>query len=106
MVTINEVRTIALSLPETEEKLHQGKVSFRVRNKIFAVIQPDGVTVTIKTTMEERTAYTSMAPDTFKLPESFAHLAYMNIRLDRVEPDEFRDLLMQAWKYTAPKTIQ
>ncbi|KRF20055.1 hypothetical protein ASG93_31665 [Paenibacillus sp. Soil787] len=43
MVTADEIRSIALSLPETEEHDHWEKPSFRVRSKIYAVIQPDGV---------------------------------------------------------------
>lgn len=37
MVTADEVRSLALSLPGAEEHEHWGKPSFRVRNKIFAV---------------------------------------------------------------------
>jgi predicted DNA-binding protein (MmcQ/YjbR family) len=35
-------RTLALSLPEVEEKSHFGKPDFRVKNKIFAGFNAEG----------------------------------------------------------------
>ncbi|MCC3372457.1 MmcQ/YjbR family DNA-binding protein [Cohnella sp. REN36] len=49
-------RRWSLSLPETEEAEHWGKASFRVRNKIYAVIQPDQRSVVIKTSREDKEA--------------------------------------------------
>ncbi|MFD0958359.1 MmcQ/YjbR family DNA-binding protein [Paenibacillus chungangensis] len=105
MVTIDEVRSLALSFPETEEFEHWGKPSFRVRNKIFAVIQPDEVSLVIKTTIDDRLAYTAMAPEVFRMPDSFNNLTFMIVRIDRVKPDEFRDLLMLAWRLVSPKKV-
>ena len=39
---ISEVRHFALSLPESSEKPHFDKTSFRIGQKIFATIPPDG----------------------------------------------------------------
>lgn len=105
MVTTDEVRQWALSLPEAELFEHWGKPSFRVRNKIFAVIQPDHVSVVMKTSKDDRIAYTTMAPDVFQMPSSFTHLAFMLVRLDRIDPDEFRPLLIAAWKHATPKKM-
>ncbi len=41
MVTDAAFRKLALSLPEAVEKGHMGHPDFRVRNKIFATLQPD-----------------------------------------------------------------
>ncbi|USG64402.1 MmcQ/YjbR family DNA-binding protein [Brevibacillus ruminantium] len=92
-------------MPETEEHEHWGKLSFRVRNKIFAVIQPDGVSVAIKTTHDNRDAYTSIAPEVFRVPDSFAKLSFMMVRIDRINQKEFGDLLIQAWKLVSPKKL-
>jgi hypothetical protein len=35
MISVEEVRTFALSLPGSEEIEHWGKPSFRIRNKIL-----------------------------------------------------------------------
>jgi len=96
---------MALALPETEEAEHWEKPSFRVRNKIFAVIQPDGVSLVVKTTKDDRYAYTTMAPDIYRLPDSFTNLAFMVVCMERIDPVECRDLLLQAWSLVSPKKV-
>jgi hypothetical protein len=105
MLTITEVREIALSLPRTEEVQHSGKPSFRINNKIFTVIQDDLITITVKTTKEEREFYTRMAPGTYRIPETFANLNYMHINLETAKADEVRDLIKIAWRNVAPKKL-
>jgi hypothetical protein len=105
MVTTDEVRSLALSLPETEEHDHWGKPSFRVQNKIYAVFQPDGVSIVVKTTKEERFTYLTMTPEIYRMPENFSNLAYMMVRMDRVEPKEFHDILTLAWSLVSPKKV-
>lgn len=103
MVTSDEASRIAMSLPGAERREHWGKPSFRVRDKIFAVIRPDGVSLILKTTKDDRLAYTSMEPDIFGMPDGFANLAYMTVRLDRVDPSECRELIVRAWRLVSPK---
>jgi hypothetical protein len=38
MVTVNEARRLALSLPEAAEQDHHGRPSFRIRGRIFATL--------------------------------------------------------------------
>ncbi len=45
-----EVRRLALALPEATEGSHFDRADFRVRNKIFASLPPDGRTVSLKAT--------------------------------------------------------
>lgn len=105
MVTAEQVRSWALSMPEAEEHEHWAKPSFRVRNKIFAVLQEDGVSLVLKTTMDDRTAFTTMAPDIFSMPGSFQNLAYVVVRMDRIAPSECRAMIIQAWRLVSPKRL-
>lgn len=105
MITVDRIREVALSFPEAKEVEHWGKPSFRVNNKIFAVIQEDGVTLTIKTAGEDRTIYTTMAPEIYSVPESFSKLNYMMVNLNLVDPQELNELLTKAWESVAPKKI-
>lgn len=105
MITSKEVRNYALSLPESKEKEHWGKASFRINDKIFAVMQEDGITLTVKTSEEERIAYTSMDPETFKIPDSFSNLNYMHVNMTRVERKELQRILLKAWSTVAPKRL-
>lgn len=100
-----DIRKYALSLPLSTEVEHWGKASFRVNKKIYAVLQNDGVTLTVKTTKEERMMYTSMDPDTFSIPESFSNLNYMHVNLKCVDFNELKGLLFKAWTTVAPKKL-
>ena len=94
-----------MTLPETKEVDHFGKLSFRVNNKIFTVIQPDGYTLTVKTNGEDRAIYTTMDPETYSVPASFSNLNYMHINLNTVSPEELHGLVIKAWSSVAPKKL-
>jgi len=101
----SDVRQIALSLPEAEEATHWGKASFRVRKKIFTIIQSDLRTITVKTTSEEREIYTRANPETYSITESFANMNYMHINLDTAPDEEVITLIQSAWCNVAPKKL-
>jgi hypothetical protein len=42
LVKLNDVRRIAMSLPEVTEEPHFAYTSFRVKGEIFATAPPDG----------------------------------------------------------------
>lgn len=105
MIHIEEVRKIALSMPETEEVEHWGKSSFRINNKIFTIIQEDLKTITVKTTKEEREILTNTNPETYRVPESFSNLNFMHINLETAAKEEVIDLIRNAWGRVAPKKI-
>ncbi len=105
MMSVEEVRTLALSFPEAEELEHWGKPSFRIRNKIFAVIQEDGVSLVVKTTVEDREIYTKMEPEVYSIPKSFSNLNYMIVKMNLVNAEELRGLITKAWSSIAPKKL-
>lgn len=71
MMTVEEVRAFAMSLPQAEETLHWGKASFRIKNKIFAVIQEDGVSLVVKTTGEDKMIYPTLDAEFSAFPHLF-----------------------------------
>lgn len=105
LININELQKYLLALPDSEEGDHWGKRSYRIKNKIFAIIQNDGVTLTIKTMGEDRSIYTSMDPKTFSIPEAYSNLSYMHVNLHTVNIDELKGLIYKAWKSVAPKKL-
>lgn len=105
MLTIDEVRKVALSLPGVEEMQHFEKPSFRVNQKIFVVIQTDMKTITVKTSREERTLYIETDPTAYSVPESFSKLNYMHINLETANDDEVVKLIHSSWGRVAPKKL-
>lgn len=105
MITVPEIRKFIFSLPESIEIEHWGKPSFRINNKIFAVLQEDGVTLTIKSSHEDRNIYTQMDPKIYTVPESFSNLNYMHMNIELVEKSEAKMLIYKAWSSVAPKKL-
>ncbi len=100
MTTVDQAREIALAMPEAEEKGHQGHPDFRVRNRIFMTLWPDENRVVLKVPVADQTALVAADPDTFGLP-GWAHQGWTGVRLDRVDPDRFRELVAAAWRHVA-----
>jgi hypothetical protein len=68
MITADELRRAAWSLPEAEERETWGHPTFRVRDKLFASLSDDGRSAGIKTTKEEQTALVATAPGDVRGP--------------------------------------
>ena len=100
-----DFRALVLSLPEATEKEAWGHPTFRVRNKMFASAASDLSTATVKSTLDEQRALTQMDPQTFKVPAYVGKHGWIGIALDRVDPDELRELTVEAWRMTAPKRL-
>jgi len=92
-------------MPGAEEVEHWGKPSFRMNSKIFAVIQDDQKTLTVKTTKEERALLTQMAPKIYRIPDSFSNLNYMHINLESASEAEVTTYIQNAWGHVAPKKV-
>jgi hypothetical protein len=97
------MREIALSMPDAIEKETWGHPTFRVRNKMFASMASDGSTGTVKSTMDEQQALTQSEADTFFVPAYVGQHGWIGITLERVDQDELRELVTEAWRMTATK---
>jgi hypothetical protein len=101
-----DVRRISLGLPEAHEKLTWGvHPTFRVRDKIFAIVSEDGRSVRLKATRDAQEALVRSEPETFFFPSHVGRHGWVGVELERVDPDELRELLEEAWRLTAPKRV-
>ena len=106
MPTADDLREIALSVPDTEERLTWGShPTFRVRDKIFAILSEDGLAASIKATLAEQAALIATDPETFGVASHVGRYGWITVRLERVDPDHLRELLVEAWRQTAPKRL-
>jgi hypothetical protein len=101
----NDVRDLALSFPETEERETWGHPTFRVREKMFMGMAGDETTVTVKAAKEAQAALTGSEPDTFFVPSYVGQHGWVGVRLERVDPEELAELIEDAWRATAPKRV-
>ena len=105
MHTADELRRVVLSLPEAEERETWGHPTFRVRDKMFATLSDDGRQATVKATREEQAALVAAAPETFGIPAYVGRHGWVGVQLATVDPVELAELLVEAWRHTAPKRL-
>jgi hypothetical protein len=106
MPSLEDIRAIARSLPETEEVLTWGTdVTFRVRGKIFAIGADDSDSLSVKATPATQAELIDMDPGTFSVAAYVGRFGWVRVRLDRMPVAELRPLLVGAWRLTAPKRL-
>jgi hypothetical protein len=68
MVTVEDVRTVALRLPRTTEHLIRGRVKFRVQRLVYVAFSRDQTLMGFGFPKEERLALVGSEPEKFLLP--------------------------------------
>jgi hypothetical protein len=102
-VTEDDVRRLALALPEAEEHDHHGFPSFRVRNKIFVTLRVPG-RANLKLPIDELTALVAERPDVFG-EIVWGRDRRAGVELAAIAADELAELIETAWAEVAPKTL-
>lgn len=103
MMTGKQLREVALGLPDVEERETWGHPTFRVQGGIFVGLSEDGATATVKASREEQAALLATEPATFSPAARVGRYGWVAVRLDRVDPEEMRELVIEAWRRTAPE---
>jgi hypothetical protein len=105
-VTGEDLRALALGLPEVEEKVTWDvDITFRVRDKIFAIMGPDGAQASVKATLEAQQALVSSEPETYSVSAYTGRFGWTTVDLARVDSEDLRELVEEAWRRTAPKKL-
>ena len=106
MVTWDEVRSLALALPEVDEATSWGRPCFKVRGKTFAGLSRHEGAMWTRCDSEERPLIVASNPDLYRLTPHFERSpAYLLIWLDSAEPGDVRERLVDAWLLKAPKRL-
>jgi hypothetical protein len=107
MVTEDDVRRIALSLPETTEKPSYGTPGFRVKDKLFARVRDEGDVLVVWCQDEgEKEALIASEPEKFFTTPHYDGHPTVLVRSGAVEVDELTELLTEAWRVRAPKRVR
>ena len=105
MVTIELARQLAQGLPEVEEKGHFGMPSFRVKNKIFATLQPDLSRAMVKLNPIDQSVF-CLSENYWPVPGVWGKQGATFVNLKKVSKSMFNDSLTLAWVGIAPKKIR
>jgi hypothetical protein len=106
MVTVEEIRTVASELPRTNEGLARGNVKFRVGRIVYLAISRDSSTMGFAFPKDWRNALVESEPEKFSLPsEHDMRYHWVHVDLEKIDADEMRELVEDAWAFTVPKRI-
>jgi len=106
MVTIEDVRALALSLPRSYEALVRDRVKFRVGRIVYLAFARDETMMGFAFPKDERDALIASEPDKFIMPKP-ADLRYnwVVVRLAAIDEEEMRELVLDAWRMVVPKSV-
>ena len=106
MVTMDEVREFARTLPRSSEGFVRGRLKFRVGRIVYLAFSKDGSTMGFAFPKEWRSALVESEPEKFSLPsQSDMRYHWVHVRLAAIDADEMRDLVEDAWAFTVPKRV-
>ncbi len=105
---MDHLRAICLALPEAVEKEAWGDPTFRVLDKIFAMVKAgDGrLSVWCKAPPGSQAVLVGADPDLFFVPPYVGHKGWVGMRLDRSpEWREVAIVVTRSYKLIAPKRL-
>jgi hypothetical protein len=125
MPTLEDVRALALSFPETIEQIdgHRGGASWRTKDGLFVWERgpskadltaladlgrtwPDGQVVGIRTDgLDGKEALLATFPDAFFTIPHFDGYPAVLARLSAIDPELLREVITDAWILKAPKRV-
>lgn len=120
MADFEDVRRIALALPETSERPQWGNASWRVRDKPFVWERPlrksdlaalgdaapDGPILGVRVEhLVAKEALLAADPDVYFTTPHFDGYPAALVRLERIALDELEEAITEAWLCQAPKRL-
>ena len=106
MVTIDDVRAMALTLPRSYEAVVHGRVKFRVGRIVYLAFSRDETLLGFAFPKEWRDALVESEPHKFMLPRtSDLRYNWAVVRLAELDETELRELVIDAWALVVPKSV-
>ena len=106
VITVDDVRRITASLPRAYEVVVRDQIKFRVGRIVFVAFSRDETVMGVGFPKEEREAMVAAEPDKFMLPRpSDMRYNWIHVRLDAIDLDELRELVIDGWRMCVPKSV-
>jgi len=106
MVTIEDVRAFAMTLPGTYETLVRDRVKFRVGRYVYVAFSRDETQMGFGFPKAEREAIVRSEPEKFLMPSrgDFRY-RWLEVRMSAIDKTEMRELVLDAWRMVVPKSV-
>jgi|SRR5690349_7246251 hypothetical protein len=106
MVTLEEARAFAETLPRTDVVLVHGRVKFRVKQMVYAAFSKDETLMGFAFPKLEREALVQSEPGKFQLPQATdIRYNWCVVRLNAIDEVELRQIVLHAWRMVVPKFL-
>jgi len=120
VATWEDVRRLALALPETEERTSRERLEWRVKDKLFVWERPlrasdlealgdaapKGPILGVRTPdVGAKEALIADDPDVYFTTPHFNGYPAVLVKLDRIPVDELEEVVVEAWLCRAPKRL-
>ncbi len=106
MVTTDDVRAVAEKLPRSYEVVVGGRVKFRVGRIVYLSFSRDHAVMGFAFPKEEREWLIGGSPGKFMYPgASDMRYHWVQALLSALEPDEMRELVVDAWRMVVPNHV-
>ena len=106
VVTVADVRALALTLPRTTEHLIRDRVKFRVKQIVYCAFSRDETLMGFAYPKEERDALVAAEPALYLLPRtSDLRFNWVVARLGRLDIATMEERVTDAWAMCVPKFL-
>lgn len=106
MVTTDEIRALAQTLPRSYEVLVRGQIKFRVGSIVWLALSKEGERMGCAFPKELRQDSVEAEPHKFQLPsQGDMRFNWIHVRLDAIDADEMRELVEEAWSMAVPRYV-
>ena len=106
MVTLEDVRRLALPLPGTYEALIGDRIKFKVGRIVYLSMAPDEQSMGFAYPKEERNALIASDPEKFFLPiPSDLRYNWVRVWLAELDLAELSELVPDAWAMVVSKRV-
>lgn len=106
MVSVDDARSVASTLPRSYEAVVRDSLRFRVGRIVYVAFSRDATIMGFAFPKDWRDALVASAPDKFLLPrQSDLRFNWVCVRLDTIDQNELRELVISAWRMCVPKKV-
>jgi hypothetical protein len=101
-MTYDDVRAIALELPDVEEGTSYGTAALKVRGKLFVRLKEDGETIVLRSDPIERDYLMRGNPRVFYITEHYRDYPWVLVRLAAIRRPLLAELIEGAYARVRP----
>src|SRR5947208_12794171 len=106
VLTVADVRALALTLPRTTEHLIHDRVKFRIKQIVYVSFSRDETLMGFAFPKEERDALIAAEPAIYLLPPtSDLRFNWVMARVDQLDHDTMEERVCDAWAMCVPKFL-